>query len=332
MKTLLLVTVILALLHISQSLTPTKSYIHKSRSKTDFRLNDHHFFPFADILTSPSTSLHNIETITSSTTNWLSHTLSPLFPLSVSSLDVPEIDIVDEASSLSPLGADLLVFLFATIGIVPLFKWLKASPVIGFLAAGLIMGPAGLHMFSDLNDMESIADFGVLFLLFEQGLELTVERLQGLSKFAFGMGTLQVLLCTAAFFIFPFIGGVQFLEFFVGAQPALVDITRVDEALVIGLALSLSSSAFCLKILQEKNQLSTNAGAASLGILLFQDIAVVPLLVLLPIIESSTGSMSWADQVGVLGVTFGKALLGLGGILTLGGRLVCTVYVCGSCI
>lgn len=103
------------------------------------------------------------------------------------SIDLPEINLVDESSSLNPLGNDLLAFLFATIGIVPLFKWLNASPVIGFLTAGLIMGPAGFHVFSDLNDMESIADFGVLFLLFEQGLELTVERLTGLSKYAFGM-------------------------------------------------------------------------------------------------------------------------------------------------
>lgn len=112
------------------------------------------------------------------------------------------------------------------------------------------MGPCGLKLFSDLNDMESLADFGVLFLLFEQGLELTVDRLRGLSKYAFGMGSLQVLLSTLAFFTFPFVGGVQFLEFVVGAEPGLVDITRVDEALVIGAALSLSSSAFVLKILQ----------------------------------------------------------------------------------
>lgn len=112
------------------------------------------------------------------------------------------------------------------------------------------MGPCGLRLFSDLNDMESLADFGVLFLLFEQGLELTVDRLKGLSKFAFGMGSLQVVLSSLAFSIFPFVGGVQFLEFFVGAEPGLVDITRVDEALVIGAALSLSSSAFVLQILQ----------------------------------------------------------------------------------
>lgn len=225
-------------------------------------------------------------------------------------------------NTLLVLGNDLLIFLFSTIAIVPLFQFLRASPVIGFLAAGLAMGPAGLGLFEDLEDLESLAEAGVLFLLFEQGLELTVDRLRGLSKYAFGMGTLQVLLSTAAFFTFPFIGGVQFLEIMMGSRPEIVDITRFDEALVIGAALSLSSSAFVLKILQEKNQLSTRFGAACLGVLLFQDIAVVPLLVLLPIIESNSGPMPLSAQVALLGLTVGKAFLGLGGILVIGGAVV----------
>ena len=229
---------------------------------------------------------------------------------------------LEAEGALSPLGNDLLIFFCTIIGIVPLFKWLKASSVIGFLTAGLIMGPAGMNLFSDLKDMDSIADFGVLFLLFEQGLELTVDRLKSLSKYAFGMGTLQVVLCTAAFFIFPFIGGVQFLEIFMGSAASLVDIERVDEALVIGAALSLSSSAFVLKILQEKGQLATKFGAACLGILLLQDIAVVPLLVLLPIIESNSGPMPLSAQLALLGATFVKAILGLGGILVVGGGIV----------
>lgn len=227
-----------------------------------------------------------------------------------------------EESALNPLGKDLLIFLCATIAIVPLFKYLKESPVIGFLSAGLLMGPAGLTLFTDLNDMETLADFGVLFLLFEQGLELTVDRLKSLSKYAFGMGTLQVLLSSLAFFLFPFVGGVKFLEIVFKSQPEVVDITRFDEALVIGAALSLSSSAFVLKILQEKGQLATRAGSAALGILLLQDIAVVPLLVLLPIIESNTGSMPLTEQLTILGLTFMKAIFGLGGILIFGGAFV----------
>ena len=231
------------------------------------------------------------------------------------------------SSALDPLGNDLLIFLFTTIGIVPLFKWLEASPVLGFLSAGLVMGPAGLGLFEDLTDMEALAEFGVLFLLFEQGLELTVERLQSLSKYAFGMGTAQVLLCTIAFFAFPFLGGVQFLEFFVRSDANVVDITRIDESLVIGAALSLSSSAFVLKILQEKGQLTTKFGSAALGILLMQDIAVVPLLVLLPIIESNdSGVLSLTDQITLLGATVAKAVLGLGGILVIGGAIVRSLF------
>lgn len=243
---------------------------------------------------------------------------------SISDLTTTSSNIVTAAqpNTLLVLGNDMLVFLFSTIAIVPLFQFLKASPVLGFLAAGLAMGPAGLGLFKDLVDLESLAEAGVLFLLFEQGLELTVDRLSGLSKYAFGMGTLQVLLSTGAFFIFPFIGGVQFLEIIMGSRPEIVDITRVDEALVIGAALSLSSSAFVLKILQEKNQLSTRFGAACLGILLFQDIAVVPLLVLLPIIEDKTGPMELSAQAALLGITVAKAFLGLGGILVIGGAIV----------
>jgi len=184
------------------------------------------------------------------------------------------------------------------------------------------MGPAGFNLFFDLKDMDALAEYGVLFLLFEQGLELTVDRLKSLSTYAFGMGTLQIILCTAAFFSFPFFGGVQFLEYVIGSSPDVVDITRVDESLVIGAALSLSSSAFVLKILQDKGLLSTKTGEASLGILLLQDIAVVPLLVLLPIIESSDGPMPLSAQLILLGETFIKAILGLGGILIVGGQIV----------
>ena len=245
-------------------------------------------------------------------------------PSSSSALEAvaPSLLKAAEGGGLNLLGNDLLIFFCTTIFIVPAFQFLKASPVLGFLAAGLLMGPAGLHLFTDLNDMEALADFGVLFLLFEQGLELTVDRLKALKSYAFGMGVWQVLLTTAAFSLFPFVGGVKFLETFVRSSAELVEISRVDEAVVIGAALSLSSSAFVLKILQEKGQLGTKIGAASLGILLLQDIAVVPLLVLLPILENNAGPVPVIDQVVLLGAVFLKAFLGLGGILILGGAVV----------
>lgn len=266
-----------------------------------------------------STITHTIESLTTSFIHPSLTTTTLVEPIS-SPISIP-IDEDPKGGTLLVLGNDLLIFLCATISIVPLFQYLKASPVIGFLAAGLLMGPAGLGIFEDLKDLESLAEAGIVFLLFEQGLELTVDRLKGLSKYAFGMGTLQVLLCTLSFFIFPFIGGVQFLEIIMRSTPEIVDIKRYDEALVIGAALSLSSSAFVLKLLQEKNQLSSKFGAAALGVLLFQDIAVVPLLVLLPIMESNSNA-SEAEVLVLLGATIVKAFLGLGGILVVGGAIV----------
>lgn len=110
--------------------------------------------------------------------------------------------------------------------------------------------------------------------------------LQALSKYAFGMGLLQMVLCTAAFTAFALpVGhglGSMILEGLFHAPQSLVGIRRVDEAIVIGYALSLSSSAFVLQLLSERGELATRFGSATLGILLFQDIAVVPFLVLLP--------------------------------------------------
>ena len=90
---------------------------------------------------------------------------------------------------------------------------------------------------------------------------------------------------------------------------------------MVGAALSLSSSAFVLKIMQERGLLATKSGSAALGILLLQDIAVVPLLVLLPIIENSKGTLPMAEQAALLGATFLKAIVGLGGILVVGGQV-----------
>ena len=95
---------------------------------------------------------------------------------------------------------------------------------------------------------------------------------------------LQIVFCTGAFTLFPFLGGVELLENYVGSAADLVDIRRFDEAVVVGASLALSSSAFVLKLLQEKGQLTERVGSASLGVLLMQDITVVPLLVGLPLI------------------------------------------------
>lgn len=237
--------------------------------------------------------------------------------------------VTTQASTIAELGLDGLTFLGAVVLVVPLFKSIKVSPVLGFLLAGVLCDRFGL--FHDEENVAQLAELGVLFLLFEQGLELSFDRLRALAKFAFVLGLIQILASTAVFTAFELpVGnafGTQILTRFLGASPELVDIRSLDEAIVIGAGLSLSSSAFVLQLLSERGELSTPFGRATLGVLLMQDIAVVPLLVILPLYEAAiSGTMPTVDQdsasiLAQLGPTAVKAVLGLGGLL-LGGRVV----------
>eukprot|EP00271_Cylindrocystis_brebissonii_P002313 TRINITY_DN12842_c0_g6_i1.p1 TRINITY_DN12842_c0_g6~~TRINITY_DN12842_c0_g6_i1.p1 ORF type:complete len:1052 (+),score=209.97 TRINITY_DN12842_c0_g6_i1:519-3674(+) len=219
------------------------------------------------------------------------------------------------------LGLDALTFLVATVLVIPTFKSIKASPVLGFLLSGVFLSQFGL--IRNVTDVKALSELGILFLLFEMGLELSLARLKALAKFAFGIGLPQVLLCTLAFTAFELPTnraiGTQILEYLFHSRPDLVSIRSVDEAIVIGAALSLSSSAFVLQLLAERGELATKFGSATLGILLLQDIAVVPLLVVLPILE--TGDFTDESMFPLLLSAGLKSLLGLG-LLLLAGRLL----------
>jgi len=160
------------------------------------------------------------------------------------------------------------------------------------------------------------------------GLELSIDRLRGLAKYAFGLGGLQVLFTTGIFACMGLpIGhglGTEILVRFFHASPDLAAIRTLDEAVVIGAALSLSSSAFVLQLMGESGELATRFGSATLGVLLFQDIAVVPFLVLLPLIESPeiAAAGDGAATVSLLASlipTAAKTLAGLG-VLLFSGR------------
>eukprot|EP00878_Enallax_costatus_P013828 GHUV01014463.1.p1 GENE.GHUV01014463.1~~GHUV01014463.1.p1 ORF type:complete len:492 (+),score=144.01 GHUV01014463.1:299-1774(+) len=233
--------------------------------------------------------------------------------------------VAARAAGIIPLGYDFLTFLTTTVLVVPVCRYLKLSPVLGFLFAGVALEQAG--MLKDLKDMETLSELGVLFLLYEQGLELSLDRLKALAKYAFGMGSLQVILSTVLFTAVALPAGsglgTWFLEKVCHAPPSLVSIRTVDEAVVIAAALSMSSSAFVLQLLGERGESPTRVGSATLGILLFQDIAVVPFLVLLPLIESH-GGMEGASPdtlLQMLGPTAATSLAGLGALL-LGGRVI----------
>ncbi|KAL3324450.1 hypothetical protein AABB24_038544 [Solanum stoloniferum] len=231
------------------------------------------------------------------------------------------LDVASAVDVINDLGLDTLTFLAVTVLIVPAFKTIKASPILGFFFAGVVLNQFGL--IRNITDVKVLSEWGILFLLFEMGLELSLARLKALAKFAFGMGLTQVVLSTLAFTSFELppndAVGTKILEFLFHSRPDLVNIRSVDEAVVIGAALSLSSSAFVLQILAEKGELPTRFGSATLGILLLQDIAVVPLLVILPVLE--TQNLIEESIWPMLAKESLKALGGLG-LLSFGGKYI----------
>ncbi|KAK9905227.1 hypothetical protein M0R45_000421 [Rubus argutus] len=231
------------------------------------------------------------------------------------------LDVATAVDVINDLGFDTLTFLAVTVMIVPAFKIIKASPILGFFFAGVVLNQFGL--IRNLTDVKILSEWGILFLLFEMGLELSFSRLKALAKFAFGLGLTQVVLSTLAFTAFelPPNGaiGTKLLTFLFNSRPDLVNIRSIDEAVVIGAALSLSSSAFVLQLLAEKGELPTRFGSATLGVLLLQDIAVVPLLVILPVLESQ----NIAEQ-SIWPMLLQESLKALGGLglLSLGGKFL----------
>lgn len=228
------------------------------------------------------------------------------------------------AGGLLALGSDVMLFLGAIVVVVPAFKAANQSPVLGYLFAGLIMGQLGL--FRDVDDLERLSELGVLFLLFEMGLELSLDKLRSLAKYAFGLGSLQMALTTAAFMAVSLPPGkglmTKILSVIFHAPAGLAKIATVDEALVIAVALSLSSSAFVLQLLKERGELESKFGQATLGILLFQDIATIPFLVLLPLMAGADVNIDDISSFSLLMQLGPTALKTIGtiGLVLLGGR------------
>jgi len=162
---------------------------------------------------------------------------------------------------------EALVFLLAAVVVVPLFKWLGLGSVLGFLAAGLAIGPDGLGLFWDVDMVLGFAELGVVFLLFLVGLELHPARLWSLRKPILGLGGGQVLLTGLAIGAVAWAFGMDW-----------------RTAAVIGGALSLSSTAFVLQLLSERHELRSVHGRDSFAVLLFQDLAVIPMLVVVPLL------------------------------------------------
>jgi CPA2 family monovalent cation:H+ antiporter-2 len=180
---------------------------------------------------------------------------------------------------------DALLFLGTAGLIVPLFHRLRISPVIGFLAAGMTLGPYGLgrlaadypwlsHVtIADVERIAHLAEFGVVFLLFMIGLELSWARLSVMRRMVFGLGAMQVAVSALA------IGAGAYA---LGQTPA--------SAIVLGAALAMSSTAIVLPVLANRRRLHAPAGRASFAVLLFQDLAVAPLLFMVSILGAREGA------------------------------------------
>ncbi|HEX9756473.1 MAG TPA: cation:proton antiporter [Nitrospiria bacterium] len=176
---------------------------------------------------------------------------------------------------------DLIVVFFFSILVVTVFQRVRQPTIIGFLVTGILIGPYGLSLVDDVRQVEVLANIGVILLLFSVGIEVSIQQVSRIRKMVFLGGGFQVgvtiLLVTIIFFLLKF---------------------TFQQALFIGFLLSLSSTAIVLKILMDRGELDAPHGRFSLGILLFQDLCIVPLMLVTPLLSDFTGdgwkAIPWA--------------------------------------
>jgi K+:H+ antiporter len=209
--------------------------------------------------------------------------------------------------------SDALVVLGTAGIVVPLVQRWRVNPVLGYLAAGVILGPLGLGSFKDevpflrwitvvdAKNVAEIAELGVVFLLFLIGLELSYDRLKTMRRLVFGLGSLQVVLSAGA------IGGIAAL-FGSGAAASII----------IGASLALSSTAIVIEVLSSQRRLTTASGRASFSVLLFQDLAVIPILLFISILGTRTNE----SVIAGLALALAQAVLAICLIFAIGRLLL----------
>lgn len=188
-----------------------------------------------------------------------------------------------------------LVFLAAAVLAVPLAKALGLGSIIGYLAAGIVIGPFGLKLVDDPNTLLHFAEFGVVLMLFLVGLELEPRRLWALRRPIFGWGMAQVLACAAVMAGAAMLAGVPW-----------------RMAVVAALGLALSSTAVALQVMADRNLMPTSSGQAGFSILLFQDVAAIPILALIPLLGTAAADDGnvWVEAGRAAGVIAAIVLVG----------------------
>ena len=170
-----------------------------------------------------------------------------------------------------PYLFESVAFLLLVVAVVPLCKYLRLSPILAFLCAGAIFGPYGLSVVSNAEKVQHLAEVGVLLLLFMIGLELSFARLKAFAKLIFGFGMAHVVICASSIAVVAYLWG-----------------NDLKASVIIGACLALSSTAMVTQILKDQGDFASPHGRASFSVLLFQDLAVVPILIFLPLMGSSS--------------------------------------------
>jgi len=207
----------------------------------------------------------------------------------------------------SALELTLILLGAAVLGVVA-FRMLHLPPMLGYLLVGILIGPHGLGIAAENETTSTLAEFGVVFLMFSIGLEFSLPKLSSMRRTVFGLGMAQVVLTIGATMLFDWL--------LAHLLPQLSDIGW-RAAFALGGALTMSSTAIVSKLLTERLELESPHGRQIIGILLFQDLAVVPLLILVPALGRSSGAM-WMT----LALAAMKALIVLVLLLVIGQRLM----------
>ncbi|HTN99003.1 MAG TPA: cation:proton antiporter, partial [Nordella sp.] len=204
---------------------------------------------------------------------------------------------------------EALIFLGTAGVVIPIFRKLGLSSILGFLIVGALVGPymlGGLaqtypwlanFVFTESDEFSQLAELGVVFLLFLIGIELSFERLLTMRRLVFGLGGLQMLVTSLV---------LTLIGLWLGLDPA--------EALVIGCVLSLSSTAIVVQFLSDAKRLGTQTGRASFSVLLFQDLAVVPILLLISVLGTNETGFTFANIL----TAIAQALIAIGVIVVVG--------------
>jgi CPA2 family monovalent cation:H+ antiporter-2 len=193
-----------------------------------------------------------------------------------------------------------LILLACAVAVVVLFRQLSIPAILGYLLVGAVIGPNALGLVAATEDQRYLAEFGVVFLMFSVGLEFSLPQLLAMRRTVFGFGGAQVTIIVA-----------------LGVAGSIMAGLSWREGLVVGGVLAMSSTAIISKTLAERGQLHSDYGRQVMGVLLFQDLAVIPLLVLIPALALTKGAIAAA-----IGVALFKAAVVLAIVLYLGQKLM----------